>query len=299
MWAYMIGKVFREYFPNDDAEFEKLMQMRKDEIMTSINEFEKSNGMVLGQITLRLSPTIQQNHQHCVTSALLWNALKVTYGKSMALTVFKDFKDCLNGRIYTNADLQIYFNKVFSAYACMKATDISIPPQLQAMIALAALPQKWEMMISVVTSDNPLEDLILSDVCTAVIMQFQADSVHYGSKQHNANKISAVTQTGATSKGLASSSSRTSSSKVPMAKPSESTVNVLAKARPKRPIRTSSIPTSLTSPLWHPPLPPPLCSLLHLGCKSTPSLVPLLSSICPALIRPSIPVGNVSHGVEA
>ena len=71
MWAYMMGKVFREYFPNDDAEFEKLMQIRKDEIMTSINEFEKSDGMVLGQITLRLSPTIQQNHQHCVTFASL------------------------------------------------------------------------------------------------------------------------------------------------------------------------------------------------------------------------------------
>jgi hypothetical protein len=172
MWAYRMGKVFREYFPNDDTEFEKLMQIRKDEIMTSINEFEKSDGMVLGQITLRLSPTIQQNHQHCVTFTSLWNALKVTYGKSMASTVFKDFKDCLNGRIYTNADLKIYFNKVFSAYACIKATDVSIPPQLQAMIALAALPQKWEMMISVVTSDNPLKDLILSDMHTAVITQY-------------------------------------------------------------------------------------------------------------------------------
>ena len=60
------------------------------------------------------------------------------------------------------------------------------------MIALAALPQKWEMLISVVTGDNPLEDLILSDVRTAVITQYQADSVHHGSKQHNANKISVV-----------------------------------------------------------------------------------------------------------
>jgi hypothetical protein len=74
----------------------------------------------------------------------------------------------------------------------MKAADVAVPPQLQAMIALAALPQKWEMLISVVTGDNPLEDLILSDVRTAVITQFQADSVRYGSKQHNANKISVV-----------------------------------------------------------------------------------------------------------
>jgi hypothetical protein len=118
--------------------------------------------------------------------------LKATYGKLTASTVFKDFKDCLNGHITTNADRQIYFDKVYGAYAHMNAADIAIPPQLQAMIALAALPQKWEMLISVVTGDNPLEDLILSDVCTVVIMQYQADSVHHGPKQHNANKISTV-----------------------------------------------------------------------------------------------------------
>ena len=104
MWAYPMGKVSREFFPDDDAEFEKLTKERKDEIMASINKFKKNDGMVLGQITLRLSPTIQQNHQHCQTSASLWNALLATYGRSTASTVFKDFKDCLNSRIYTNAD---------------------------------------------------------------------------------------------------------------------------------------------------------------------------------------------------
>jgi len=46
----------------------------------------------------------------------------------------------------------------------MKAADVAVPAQLQVMIALAALPQKWEMLISVVTGDNNLEDLDLSDV---------------------------------------------------------------------------------------------------------------------------------------
>jgi hypothetical protein len=192
MWAYPEGKIEREHFPDDDDEYKVLPATHKAEILASINEFEKNNGMVLGQIMLRLSPMIQQNHQHCQTSASLWNALLATYSRSTASTVFKDFKDCLNSRISTNADPQIYFNKVFGAYAHMKAADIAVPPQLQAMITLAALPQKWEMLISVITGDNPLEDLILSDVRTAVIMQFQVDSVCYGSKQHNANKISAV-----------------------------------------------------------------------------------------------------------
>jgi hypothetical protein len=40
------------------------------------------------------------------------------------------------------------------------------------MIALAALSQKWEMLISIITGNNTLEDLILSDMHTVVIMQF-------------------------------------------------------------------------------------------------------------------------------
>jgi hypothetical protein len=125
-------------------------------------------------------------------STLLWNGLGATYGKSTASIVFKDFKDCINGHMNPNADPNIYFDKIFSAFACMKAANITIPSQLQAMIALAALSQKWEMLISVVTGDNPLEDLILSNMRTAVIMQFQVDSVCHRSKQHNANKISIV-----------------------------------------------------------------------------------------------------------
>jgi hypothetical protein len=102
-------------------------------------------------------------------STSLWNALQAIYGKSMASTVFKDFKDCLNGRITTNANPQIYFDKVFSAYACMKAANVAVPPQLQAIITLAALPQIWKMLISVITVNNPLEDLILSNMRTVVI----------------------------------------------------------------------------------------------------------------------------------
>ena len=63
MWAYPKGKIEREHFPDDDDEYKALPATRKAEILTSINKFEKNDGMVLGQIMLRLSPTIQQNHQ--------------------------------------------------------------------------------------------------------------------------------------------------------------------------------------------------------------------------------------------
>jgi hypothetical protein len=60
------------------------------------------------------------------------------------------------------------------------------------MIALAALPQKWEMLISIVTGNVEMSDLDLGKVRDAIITQFQADSVCHGSNKHNANKISTV-----------------------------------------------------------------------------------------------------------
>jgi len=151
---------------------------------------------------LRLSPTVQQNHTTFITSYSLWNTLYASYGKATASTVFKDFKDCLNTRLsltadpntrlLLTADPNTYFDKMFGAFAQMSAVEVEVPHQLQAMIALAALPQKWEMLITIITGDVEMSRLCLSDVCDTVITQFQVDSVHHGSNKHNANKISVV-----------------------------------------------------------------------------------------------------------
>ena len=148
--------------------------------------------MVIRQIMLRLSPTVQQNHTTFIISYSLWNALKASYGKVMASMVFKDFKDCLNACISLTADPNIYFDKMFSAFAWMSTMDVEVPTQLQVIITLATLPQKWEMLISIITGNVEMSDLDLGEVCDAIITQFQTDSVCHGSNKHNANKISAV-----------------------------------------------------------------------------------------------------------
>jgi len=74
----------------------------------------------------------------------------------------------------------------------MSSAEVAIPQQLQVMIALAALPQKWEMLVLIVTEDTELQDLDLSNVHIAVLGQYQSETVCHGSGKHNANKISAV-----------------------------------------------------------------------------------------------------------
>jgi hypothetical protein len=60
------------------------------------------------------------------------------------------------------------------------------------MIALATLPQKWEMLISIITGDIKLNDLNLADMCNAVVTQYQSETIHNGPGKQNANKISVV-----------------------------------------------------------------------------------------------------------
>ena len=118
--------------------------------------------------------------------------LKKAYGQPSAPNVFKDFKQCLGARISVNQDPTSYFDKLHAAFGCMQSAGVGIPEQLQAMIALAALPQKWEMLVSIVTGDVELDSLDLMDVCNAVLGQYQSETICHGSGKQNANKISAV-----------------------------------------------------------------------------------------------------------
>jgi hypothetical protein len=90
----------------------------------------------------------------------------------MASIVFKDFKDCLNACILLTANPNIYFDKMFGAFAQMSTANVTVPPQLQVMIALAALLQKWEMLISIITGDVEMTNLDLGEVRDTIITQF-------------------------------------------------------------------------------------------------------------------------------
>jgi hypothetical protein len=117
MWAYVKGRIERESLRDKKEELAKLSDAQKKEIHVSQNTWDKDDGMVIGQIMLRLSPTIQQNHTTMIMSYQLWNALVGSYSKVTASTVFKDFKDCLSTRILLTANPNIYFNKMFGAFA--------------------------------------------------------------------------------------------------------------------------------------------------------------------------------------
>jgi hypothetical protein len=81
-----------------------------------------------------------------------------------------------------------------AAFQHLTATSIIIPPQIQVMILLSALPQKWEMLVSIVTQQHALTTIQLSHVCDAILAQYKLENVRSGGKgkQQHADKLSAV-----------------------------------------------------------------------------------------------------------
>ncbi len=139
-WAYPQGHIEWAAFPDKKEDRERLPETEKEEICTRQAVFDEKDGVVMGHIVLRTNATIQQALIECTTSYVMWNSLHNTYGKAMAPTVFKDFKDCLGAHISINYDPTQYFDRLFAAFGCMSSAEVTVPPQLQVMIALAALP---------------------------------------------------------------------------------------------------------------------------------------------------------------
>jgi hypothetical protein len=62
------------------------------------------------------------------------------------------------------------------------------------MILLSALPQKWEMLVSIVTQQHALTTIQLSHVRDAILAQYELENMRSGGKgkQQHTNKLFAV-----------------------------------------------------------------------------------------------------------
>src|SRR6266702_843609 len=163
--------------------------------------WNKNDEMARGNLTLRLSPAVQQAVAGN-TSQILWDAIKDRYGVVSMPRIYKDFKEAISIRFNPNQHPTPQFEKMAVAFARLGAvtvgtgvnqTTLAITPQLQALIALSALPTKWENLIPIICAGVAIADLKLDDVASQVIGQFETET---NCGQHkaaqSAQKISAI-----------------------------------------------------------------------------------------------------------
>ena len=154
---------------------------------------------------LRLTPSIQQNLSYVTTAEALWDALKDAYNVTNVPTVYKDFKEIFSFRINPNQHPAPQFDCLSAALGCLKSTLIkgrsdvlTLHNTLQGLVALAALPHKWEHLVPIVITTNDIDDVTLAEVRSSVIAQYETETnkgQHKSPSSHAAaNKLSTVKQ---------------------------------------------------------------------------------------------------------
>jgi gag-polypeptide of LTR copia-type len=158
-------------------------------------EWVQKNSMTMGNIVLRVNASIQQEVAELAAADTIWNRLLTLYGTSSPQGVYKDFKEALNIRLNGNQHPGPQIDKMAACFQRMTTASVPIPPQLQGMILLAAMPAKWEMLISIcLTSLADVTDLDFKDARDTIVAQFETEQTRgsKGRQQQHANKLSAV-----------------------------------------------------------------------------------------------------------
>jgi hypothetical protein len=105
-------------------------------------EWVQKNSMTMGNIVLRVNALIQQEVADIAAADTIWNRLFTLYGTSSPQGIYKDFKEALNIRLNGNQHPSPQIDKMAACFQRMTAASVPIPPQLQGMILLAAMPPK-------------------------------------------------------------------------------------------------------------------------------------------------------------
>ena len=165
---------------------------------TANAEWTKHDNMAMGHMILRVNASIQQEVANLNFADTVWNRLLALYGVATPTTVYKDFKAALSIRINPSQHPGPQIDVMVAAFQRLTASSIVIPQQIQAMMLLAALPQKWEMLVSIVTQNYDLNDIELSHVRDGILAQYESETTRHGhgqgkgKQQQHAKKLSAV-----------------------------------------------------------------------------------------------------------
>ena len=119
--------------------------------------------MAVGNMNLHLSLAIQQVFHTHDSASDLWATLKTMFGKQTLPSIYKDFKEAISPQFNSNSHCAAQSSKLTAAFGCLALVTVGtgadqltlkVYDELQALIALSALPPKWETQISIITQNS-------------------------------------------------------------------------------------------------------------------------------------------------
>ena len=160
------------------------------------DSWDKNNEKALGNITLRVSPSIQTAITNLATIKEVWEHLKENYGIPSIGSTYAELSQLLTTTIHAGSHPAPAITKMLSHFAYLKDTGFEFPTNVQAMIILCKLPPTMEVVAQILSQTLPSEikTLKLDGIVKATTLSFEQKgaSRSTGGKAPQANKLSAV-----------------------------------------------------------------------------------------------------------
>ena len=135
-----------------------------------IDAWDDKDMQAAGCIQLHLAHSL---HIHVKASASgTWVELEDVSGKLGALLIFADFKSAVNFQL-TGGNLVPEISKFFMLLECLKTNKVKLPAQVQAMLLLGALPNKWDNVAAMVLKRTQFNDFAFEPVCLAIVSEYE------------------------------------------------------------------------------------------------------------------------------
>ena len=160
-------------------------------------EWNEKNEKALGNIALRLTPSIGSAVAHLGTTKEVWNHLKEHFGSPSIGNAYAELSRLLNTTIPAGQHPAPAITKIQSHFAYLKDTGFDFPALVQAMIILCKLPPTMEVVAQIMsqTPSDEIKNLKLDGIAKSATLSYEQKGVtSRGTRGNNpqANKLSAV-----------------------------------------------------------------------------------------------------------
>ena len=159
-------------------------------------EWDDNTERALGNITLRLAPSIQVVVSNLDNVKDVWDHLKKNFGAPSIGSAYAELSKLLATTIPAGSHPAPAITKVLSHFAYLKDAGFEFPAPVQAMIILCKLPPTMEVVAQILSQTSPdeIKNLKPDGIVKAATLSFEQKgaSSRAGGKGPQANKLSAV-----------------------------------------------------------------------------------------------------------
>jgi len=111
LWGFVDGTIVRPADPAAGAAAEEIAAAE-----AAIAAWVRSNDMAMGNLVLRLNPSIQESLGNFTAAEAVWDDLRDRYGAPTIPQVYKDFKEAINIRINPNTHPSVQLDCMAAAF---------------------------------------------------------------------------------------------------------------------------------------------------------------------------------------